>query len=99
MEVNARVLFAITVSNRGRCLGCRHLEAVETLLVIFPEVVSACRAVGRIIRSGLVPAALEIIDQRTIRAVEDSVYAAGLPRDAGAVLIAELDGPALSLAP
>ncbi len=74
-------------------------EGVETLLVIFPDIVSACRAVGQIIRSGLVPAALEVIDQRTIRAVEDSVYAAGLPRDAGAVLIAELDGPRVSLAP
>jgi len=72
-------------------------ERVETLLAIFPEVVSACRAVGRVIRSGLVPAALEILDQRTIRAVEDSVYAAGLPRDAGAVLIVELDGAAPAL--
>jgi glycolate oxidase subunit GlcD len=68
-------------------------EAVETLLAIFPDVVSACRAVGRIIRSGLVPAALEIVDRRTIEAVEASVYAAGLPRDAGAVLLIELDGP------
>jgi len=67
-------------------------EAVETLLAIFPDVVSACRAVGDVIRSGLVPAALEIVDQRTVRAIEDSVYAAGLPRDAGAVLIVELDG-------
>ncbi|MFP8873218.1 MAG: FAD-linked oxidase C-terminal domain-containing protein, partial [Myxococcota bacterium] len=72
-------------------------EDVETLLAIFPDIVSACRAVGRIIRSGLVPAALEIVDQRTIAAVEDSVYAAGLPRDAGAILIAELDGDACSL--
>ncbi len=72
-------------------------ECVETLLAIFPDVVSACRAVGSVIEAGLVPAALEIIDQRTIRAVEDSVYAAGLPRDAGAILIAELDGPAVAL--
>jgi glycolate oxidase subunit GlcD len=72
-------------------------EAVETLLVIFPDVVSACRAVGAVIRSGLVPAALEIVDKRTIAAVEASVYAAGLPQDAGAVLIAELDGPAVAL--
>jgi glycolate oxidase subunit GlcD len=72
-------------------------ESVETLLGIFPDVVSACRAVGGIIESGLVPAALEIVDQRTIAAVEDSVYAAGLPRDAGAVLIVELDGPDVSL--
>jgi glycolate oxidase subunit GlcD len=74
-------------------------EAIETLLAIFPDVVSACRAVGEVIGSGLVPAALEIIDQRTIRAVEDSVYAAGLPRDAGAILIAELDGCADELPP
>ncbi len=73
-------------------------EAVETLLAIFPDVVSACRAVGAVIRKGLVPAAMEIVDQRTIRAVEDSVYAAGLPTDAGAVLIAELDGAPEALA-
>ena len=72
-------------------------EDVETLLAIFPDTVSACRAVGRIIRSGLIPAALEIVDQRTIAAVEDSVYAAGMPRDAGAILIAELDGDSCSL--
>jgi glycolate oxidase subunit GlcD len=67
-------------------------EAVETMLAIFDDVVSACRAVGRVIRSGVVPAALEIVDKRTIEAVEASVYAAGLPKSAGAVLIAELDG-------
>jgi glycolate oxidase subunit GlcD len=72
-------------------------ERVETLLAIFPDVVSACRAVGAIIESGLVPAALEIVDRRTIAAVEASVYAAGLPRDAGAVLIVELDGAAVAL--
>jgi glycolate oxidase subunit GlcD len=74
-------------------------EGIATLLVIFDDVISACRAVGRVIRNGLVPAALEILDQRTIHAVEDSVYAAGLPRDAGAVLIAELDGVACALPP
>ena len=67
-------------------------EAVETLLAIFPDVVSSCRAVTAVIRAGLVPAALEIVDQRTVRAVEASVYAAGLPLDAGAVLLVELDG-------
>jgi glycolate oxidase subunit GlcD len=74
-------------------------EATETLLVVFPDVPSACRAVGQVIQTGLVPAALEIVDQRTIAAVEDSVYAAGLPRDAGAILIAELDGAACALPP
>jgi glycolate oxidase subunit GlcD len=74
-------------------------EAVETLLCIFADVVASCRAVGEIIRAGLVPAALEILDRRTIEAVEASVYAAGLPRDAGAVLLVELDGPRRALAP
>ena len=74
-------------------------ERVETLLASFPDVVTACRAVGGIIGAGLTPAALEIIDRRTIAAVEASVYAAGLPADAGAVLIIELDGAAVSLPP
>jgi glycolate oxidase subunit GlcD len=72
--------------------------AIETILAIFPDVGSSCRAVTAIIRAGLVPAALEIVDQRTIRAVEASVYAAGLPTDAGAVLIVELDGVAAAVA-
>jgi glycolate oxidase subunit GlcD len=75
-----------------------HPDRVETLLAIFPDVVAACRAVGRIIESGLVPAALEVVDDRTIAAVEASAYAAGLPLDAGAVLIIELDGPARAVA-
>jgi glycolate oxidase subunit GlcD len=74
-------------------------EAVETLLAVFPDIVSACRAVGDVIRSGLVPAALEIVDRRTIEAIEASVYAAGLPADAGAVLLVELDGAVAVLAP
>jgi glycolate oxidase subunit GlcD len=72
-------------------------EAVETLLGIFPDVVTACRAATGVIENGLVPAALEIADRRTIEAVEASVYAAGLPSDAGAVLIVELDGAAPGL--
>lgn len=72
-------------------------ERAETLLGLFPDVVSACRAVGAVIRSGLVPSALEIVDQRTVAAVEASVYAAGLPTDVGAVLICELDGPAVAV--
>ena len=72
-------------------------ESVETLLIIFDEVPDACRLVGQIIRSGLVPAAMEVVDRRTVAAVEASVYAAGLPEDAGAVLILELDGPACAL--
>jgi glycolate oxidase subunit GlcD len=73
-------------------------EEVCTLLASFPELVPACQAVSAIIAKGIVPAALEIMDDRTIEAVEDSVYAAGYPRDARAVLLVELDGTAASVA-
>ncbi|MBA2339709.1 MAG: FAD-binding protein [Pyrinomonadaceae bacterium] len=66
--------------------------AVRTLLADFSEVDDGSRAVSAIIAEGLVPAALEMIDGATIRAVEASVFAAGLPLDAGAALLIELDG-------
>jgi len=65
---------------------------VQTLLAIFPELEPAARAVTEIIARGLLPAALEIIDGETIRAVESSVFAAGYPVDAGAALVVEFDG-------
>src|SRR5438477_4428790 len=67
-------------------------RAVRTLLADFTPLRTAGEAVSGIIASGIVPAALEMMDQSCIRAVEDSVYAAGYPRDAAAVLLAELDG-------
>jgi FAD/FMN-containing dehydrogenase len=67
-------------------------EGVRTLLGIFASVADAARAVTAIIGEGLLPAALEIVDQWTIRAVEASVYAAGYPTDAGAALVVEFDG-------
>ncbi|HIC22247.1 MAG TPA: FAD-binding oxidoreductase, partial [Planctomycetes bacterium] len=45
-----------------------------------------------IIARGLRPAALEILDRATIQAVEASVYRAGYPEDAEAVLLVELEG-------
>jgi FAD/FMN-containing dehydrogenase len=53
---------------------------------------AACRVVADIIAAGVIPAALEILDQATIRAVESSVYRAGYPTEAAAVLLAEFDG-------
>jgi len=67
-------------------------ETVCTLLAPFGDLVSACEAVSAIIAAGIVPAALELLDDRTIDAVEASVYAAGYPRNARAVLLVELDG-------
>jgi len=67
-------------------------RAVRTLLADFSSIRAAGEAVSAVIASGIVPAALEMMDQSCIRAVEDSVYAAGYPRDAAAVLLVELDG-------
>src|SRR5919199_6294742 len=67
-------------------------QAVRTLLADFSDIDDASRAVSAIIAAGLVPAALEMVDGATIRAVEASVFAAGLPLDAQAALLIELDG-------
>jgi len=66
--------------------------AVRTLLADFTDVDDASRAVSAIIAAGMLPAALEMMDNAIIRAVEASVFTAGLPVDAQAVLLVELDG-------
>ena len=66
--------------------------AVRTLLADFTDVDDASRAVSAIIAAGMLPAALEMMDNAIIRAVEASVFTAGLPIDAQAVLLVELDG-------
>jgi len=66
--------------------------AVRTLLAEFLEVNDASHAVSAIIAAGVMPAALEMMDGEIIRAVEASVFAAGLPPDAAAALLIELDG-------
>ena len=67
-------------------------QAVRTLLADFTSIDAAARATSEIIASGIVPAALEMMDGPTIRAVEASIYAAGYPVDAEAVLLIEVDG-------
>ncbi|MCM3905352.1 MAG: FAD-binding oxidoreductase [Pyrinomonadaceae bacterium] len=66
--------------------------AVRTLLAEFPEVNDASHAVSAIIAAGVMPAALEMMDGEIIRAVEASVFTAGLSLDIGAALLVELDG-------
>jgi glycolate oxidase len=67
-------------------------QAVETLVAYFPSVQTAGQAVSDIVASGVVPAAMEMIDKLTLNAVEDAHHM-GLKREAGALLIVELDGP------
>ena len=67
-------------------------ESIKTLFADFMDLSDATRAVTDIIAAGIVPAALEVMDQLSLRAVENSVYAAGYPTDAAGILLVELDG-------
>jgi glycolate oxidase subunit GlcD len=66
----------------------------ETLLAVFPSLEACCDSVTEIIAAHLEPSAIEILDQMTIQAVEASVYAAGYPEEAEAVLLIESEGSA-----
>jgi glycolate oxidase len=66
-------------------------EATITLLAIFDEMEQASQTVSAIIGKGILPAALEMIDRVTMRAVEEAVHA-GYPPDADAVLLIEVEG-------
>ena len=64
---------------------------VATMLIGFETIEGAAATVSGVIASGLIPAALEIMDQPMVEAVENFVHA-GYPTDAGAVLLAEVTG-------
>jgi glycolate oxidase len=69
----------------------RNPPVVRTLLVDFTSLVAAGAAVRDIIAKGVIPAAMEMMDRTMTRAVEAFVHA-GLPVDAAAVLLVEVDG-------
>ncbi len=66
-------------------------QAVRTFLAVFESVADASGAVSGIVSAGIVPAALEMMDQIIMRTVEDAFHL-GLPLDAGAALLIEIDG-------
>lgn len=69
----------------------RAAPAVATRLAVFATLDDAVSTVSAIISAAIIPAALELMDQGMLRAVEQR-YGHGLPTDAGAVLIIEVDG-------
>jgi glycolate oxidase len=69
----------------------RQPPSVRTMLAVFNTIDDATNTVSGIIAAGIVPAALEMIDQLVIQAVE-AAFHFGFPTDAGACLIVELDG-------
>jgi glycolate dehydrogenase FAD-linked subunit len=69
----------------------RTPEAVETMLAVYERVIDATRTVAAITAQGITPAALEMMDGFTLRAVEQATHA-GYPMDSAAVLLIEVEG-------
>jgi glycolate oxidase len=72
-------------------------EGVKTALASFAAIEDASETVSAIIAAGIIPAALEMLDEAVIRAIEEGI-GAGYPKGAGAVLLIELDGPVEEIA-
>jgi glycolate oxidase len=69
-----------------------HLaEDVKTMVAIFDTMDDASNTVSEIIASGIIPAAIEMMDQMILQAVEADSHA-GYPTDAAAVLLMEAEG-------
>jgi glycolate dehydrogenase FAD-linked subunit len=66
-------------------------EARRTALAIFETAKDACNCVADFTTSGILPAALELLDRTSINAIEN-YEPSGWPRSAGALLIIEVDG-------
>ena len=66
-------------------------ESWSAMLIVFPTLDEAASAVSLIIAEGIIPSSLEIMDNFTINAIEDYKHL-GLPRDAGAIVLLEVDG-------
>jgi glycolate oxidase len=94
LVVGAEGTFGIVTKATLRLV--RQPEAWKTLLAIFESVDDASASVSGIIAAGIIPAALEMMDQLIVGAVE-AAFHFGFPTDAGAVLIIELDGLAAGL--
>ena len=74
----------------------RNPEAQRTLLGVFDTVEDAANTISGVIGAGIVPAALEMLDQPFLRSVE-AAFRLGFPLDAAAVLIMEVDGLAAGI--
>ena len=99
-------LASVVIGSEGTCAivteVCVRLlpvpEGVKTMLFDFVSIEDACNTVSQVIATGIVPAAMEIMDRHTTTLVEAWLQI-GLPTDAAAVLLIEVDGPAIALGP
>ena len=66
-------------------------EAVKTMLAIYDTIADGANTVSDIVKAGMIPTTLEMMDNLTIKAVE-AAYHVGFPEDAASILLIELDG-------
>ncbi|MBE9558668.1 MAG: FAD-binding protein [Proteobacteria bacterium] len=74
----------------------RSPETVRAMLTGFPTSEQAGDCVAKVISAGIIPAGMEMMDKLATRAAEDFVHA-GYPLDVEALIIIELDGPAVEV--
>jgi len=70
----------------------KNPEAKQTVLAYFDRIEDGSQAVSDIISTGIVPAALEMMDKIAIEGVEAAAFPVGHPKDIEAVLLIEVDG-------
>ncbi|MFH1921818.1 MAG: FAD-linked oxidase C-terminal domain-containing protein [Planctomycetota bacterium] len=74
----------------------RNPQDYRTMRAIFETVDDATNAISDIVAAGVIPAAMELMDQGIVRAVEEAFHF-GFPLDAEAIVVIELDGPSAGL--
>ena len=99
MEYNGYDLIGVFVGSEGTLGIVTEItvkltpmpEDKRTILAAFPTIDGASETVSAIIAAGIVPSAIELMDQLATEAVEAAVHA-GYPLDAGGILLLEVDG-------
>jgi len=66
-------------------------EAKKTMLVVYDDLTKACETVAKVFQAGVVPTTMELLDNIFINCIEDYAHV-GLPKDAEAVMLIEVDG-------
>jgi glycolate oxidase len=67
-------------------------RAVRTAMIVFKNLDDTAKTVSQVIRQGILPAAMELMDNEVINLIEDAM-GLGLPRDAEGILLVDVDGP------
>lgn len=76
----------------------KSAESIQVLLADFTSVEAAGATVSDVISSGIIPGGMEIMDNMSINAVEDTVATNCYPRDAASILLIEIDGLEIEVA-